>query len=1037
MTLEYTTVPVVFEGALDQKKNYKAVLPGAFLTLQNCVRRKEALWEKRYGVTALPKTVLAANSVVPALTAGVRFATLDDTLCMLDGRNVWNYAAVGRANVLNSYGAAPAIGWDHHALIRSSRTALNADVAYCNGFMAVTWLDELLGLAWAIYDATTGAVVLPPKAFQWPSNTGTNCKVASAGDYFIFAWEHGAGVLATTQVHAPLGGTPQVIATGVSISPMTFFPPNIDMETYDSGAVVFTCNSTTAQHIWVGFIKTDGTIGNGSNGYPAPIHHACTSAVTVPAANILSVSVYGSQIHVLTSAAVTDHSLYYTAFDAALSASSADTLVNSGSPLLIRNATIVPRANASPFNDGRSEYAVYYEVGTPSVANDGPKQAIYVDYFGHWNGTNGSTPSQDGSATLRMAGVGLASKAVQYSGDKSNYFYVAFETALQPTYYLVRDDGNLFLPGAITSCVIVAKFAAGAAAGLTKSAATGTYASGLLPRLAYDGSSKFHCALGVVTVTSDYQQGASASTIYGIDHYSVDLANGDYISTNLGRGLQTTCGTVNHYDGLVASELGFNNYPEGISATPSTTGGTLATGTYYFRVTYEWYDRFGQRHRSCPSTIQSVATTGPTASIALSIPPLAMTNRNFQWNPLTAFTPYKVAIYLAEQGQTSLFYHHGSVAPGNTYQYLTYTIARDPTTTNELLYTTGGIVENIAPPAARCSHVHKNRMWVGGLEASEIWFSKEFVRGEGVAFSDQFTIPIETKGGDVTALASLDDKLIIFKRDRLYFLVGDGPTDAGNEWDYPEPIKIPSDVGTVQPNTVVQIPSGLIFKSLKGWFLLNRGLQISYIGDRVEDYNGNTARSATVLSDQNEVRFVHSNGDCLVYNYYFNQWSTFTNYQGVDSVVANSGTFYRLGSDGTINQEIVGQYNDNGTTYSMTIETAWFQFRKIQGFQRIYDITFIGDFYTHHTAQVSIAYDFNSAYNQTISYNTQTNGITGPVLQLRVQPQIQKCSAMKIKLVDIDNIVAGGGASFKATALTFDIAGKKGVLRLPTGQQIG
>lgn len=65
--------------------------------------------------------------------------------------------------------------------------------------------------------------------------------------------------------------------------------------------------------------------------------------------------------------------------------------------------------------------------------------------------------------------------------------------------------------------------------------------------------------------------------------------------------------------------------PTGLVATPSTTGGTLAAGTYIYRVTSM---RNGQE--SAPTAQVSAITTGATGSVSLA------------WNAVPGATSYRV-----------------------------------------------------------------------------------------------------------------------------------------------------------------------------------------------------------------------------------------------------------------------------------------------------------------------------------------------------------------------------------------------------------
>jgi hypothetical protein len=75
-------------------------------------------------------------------------------------------------------------------------------------------------------------------------------------------------------------------------------------------------------------------------------------------------------------------------------------------------------------------------------------------------------------------------------------------------------------------------------------------------------------------------------------------------------------------------------------------------------------------------------------------------------------------------------------------------------------------------------------------------------------------------GGDITALKAMDDKLIIFKENAIFYLSGDGPNNLGQQDTFIEPQLISSDIGCSVKNSVVLTPAGIFFKSHKGIHLL-------------------------------------------------------------------------------------------------------------------------------------------------------------------------------------------------------------------------
>lgn len=999
MALESSLVPVLFDKALDQKNNYKVQLPGTFLALQNVVRRKSALWEKRYGTTALSGTFANAKTI----------AQFNNDLVLADGEEIKVFSSSANAFQTPTNNALVPIQFSRQAAYRTPSGAGAQDVAYCNGYTCAVFGDSYESCnLFAVFESATGTMVVPPTSMHaLGGGLFSPPRVIAVGTKFVFLFTEGdseihIGSFETTTLSSVASGILASDGSGI-----------FEVCLIDNSTIAVAYNNATNGTTVAVWNLTAGK-GTGSNGYPAPVSITTSSAYGLScnaAFGFLFVFFAGSTdtaLHAWILSTTTLVTETTTSLDTGLA-----TQYYSASTSVVTDA--VGHVLTVFYNFPQS----YASSGVGTVAWSVKKTTIT------WNG---GTSFTQGATFVDAYGVALGSKALIAADGHSYCIYSYGGGALQDCYYLVQNDEG---------AVAVSRFASGTASAFPTQYQGPGNPSSILPSIVADNQGRCAVALLVSTPATSNLAGlpGASSLSFGVDIYYF-APGGSFSKTNLGNGLQLTAGLVSHFDGSKVYEHGFHTYPENFVITTATTGGSLmASTTYNFKVMWEWIDAQGLIHRSAPSITQS-KTTGATATntITVNIPPLPFSQKV---DPLN-LNGVRAVVYVGYQGDAAIFYRHGSVMferSGRSGTPQGYTIDAEPNTTAEVVYTTGNNLDNIAPPACNVAHVHKNRLWIGGLESSIVWFSKEFTQGLGVSFTDAFFIEVEDDGGPVTAFATLDDKLIIFKKDRIYYLVGNGPTDDGNNWDYSEPQRIPSDTGTLLPNTVVTTPSGVLFKSPKGWYLLSRAFQVEYIGASVEDFNSLTACSATVLSDENEVRLVHSDGGCLVYNYYFNQWSAFTNYEGYDSCIAGTGTYYRLGVDGKVHKEVVGQYNDDGAKYSIAVETSWLSLAKLQGYQRVYALQLLADFVDDHQLEVQIAYDFQNAYNQTVNFTT-TGVISGTVLQLRIQPAIQKCTAIKLRIVDNDTVSPSGGASLKPTSLAVEVGRKRGAARLPPAQSL-
>jgi hypothetical protein len=296
----------------------------------------------------------------------------------------------------------------------------------------------------------------------------------------------------------------------------------------------------------------------------------------------------------------------------------------------------------------------------------------------------------------------------------------------------------------------------------------------------------------------------------------------------------------------------------------------------------------------------------------------------------------------------------------------------------------------------------------------------------------------------------LDEKLVIFKAGQIFVLAGDGPTDTGAQNDFGAPQQLSSDVGCTEPESVVLTPSGIMFKSTKGIYLLDRALNVTYIGAEVQEFNSLNVSSAILVPEVNQVRFTTTAGTTLVYDYYFKAWSTYTR-QAAVSAANWQDTYVWLDVNGNMLQEVEGSYADNGVPIRSLIETSWISLGGLQGFQRFYRLQLLGGYVGNHTLRTTLAYDFEPFDRESFSIVPsdageasvigQTYGTSSPygaeatygsgtgVYQWEVRPARQKCSAFKLIIEDLfpEGDATGG---FTLSGVTMVVGVKGGLRRL-------
>jgi hypothetical protein len=513
-----------------------------------------------------------------------------------------------------------------------------------------------------------------------------------------------------------------------------------------------------------------------------------------------------------------------------------------------------------------------------------------------------------------------------FSVGTDDYMLASYQGALadvdnlQPTMFILD-----------TNFTIVGKILAGIA---------GNHVT-VLPHVVVDTDNKVRSLAGIRTRLAT--QDGKLLTPQGITRVQLDFMDTNVNSTQLGDNLHIATGLVYDFDGQNVVEHGFHLFPE--KPTASVTGGSLVSGSYDYVAVYEWVDVQGQVHQSAPSIPLNVSLSG-SSKVTITV----------QSTPVTLKEGVEVALYRTLDTGT-IYYRVTSADMGaSTTQFIDE--ASDAIIEgNQFLYTTGGVIENISPPACSIVQKHSNRLFLAGLEdRNALWYSKESVTNEAVCFSDLFQLRVNPAGGPITALASLDDKLIIFKEDGIYYLAGQGPTDTGIQNDYTQPQFITSNVGCKNVNSIVVTQDGIMFQSDKGIWLLDRSLALTYIGAPVDDYNSMIVSSALLLPDVNQVRFT-TNDRCLIYQNHLKRWSTFTNYEAQSATIWK-GKYYFVTTAGVIKKEDSTKRADDATFYSLKIVTGWIKLG-IQSRMHLYRGGFLGRTNGETVSRISKYVDYN------------------------------------------------------------------------------
>ena len=519
--------------------------------------------------------------------------------------------------------------------------------------------------------------------------------------------------------------------------------------------------------------------------------------------------------------------------------------------------------------------------------------------------------------------------------------------------------------------------------------------------------------------------------------------NTDYTSATkakVGKTIYYTDGRTVALDARSGYESGFELRPtfEKLVVNTDSTDANMASKAFSYVAIYIFYNGKGEIERSIPSPITSLTTPANTNYLVLTYKTLEMSYKDNAYIDLFTATEIKKqkidVILYRTQNNGSVFYRCANSPNSSSTAEVSFfdKLADSELINNERLYTTGGVLESDPTPNAKFSTSGGNRLFLGGLEEQdEIAYSTKQLFGEAVSFSDFYRIRVSSGASadktPISALGYMDGKLIICRQQSIYFIQGDGPNGVG-VGEFSEPEIISSDVGCTEPRSVLNTPAGVMFKSRKGIYLLSRGLSVEYIGAPVEDFNQYNVISSLVSDKYNEARFYLSSGDCIVYNFLFQAWSTFKN-----QTVVNADIWKSLPvsiKSNLIYKETENTYLDAGATgfYSMKFISPWLKLDLVQGYIRTYQLWIIGDYKSAHTLKCRIYTDYDDSTFE--DYSLVYNNADSPQYQFLISLPKQKVESIKFEIYDSNHAAASNGEAYDLSNIQVEVGVKAGGYKL-------
>lgn len=1064
MPMDWQTVDVKFTDGQDTATHPKLVMPGKWRELINMSTSKERTPQMRDGLETL------------ASTTGHGLFTRDAELLVASGPTVTSISTGANAGFAAA-GRLGYVGISKTEVRRTTGFQTMPDCAYGNGFTCYVWQDRgltnsalLAPCKLTLVDEATGTHILDSVTLKTPTggNTVDNLRVIFTANCFFVFYRSSESGTSTMYCRVISVAAPSVLGAETAlIANANLASLNWDVCVFNSQALVYYAwgdGVTSTRAVTVITIGTTPAIFNG----PTNI----TTQANLPVAGITALACcpFASGVN---------FGLFVQSTGAAALSGVAGTVVNTVAAITAGptrlNATV--GATTAPTHlcatqDGAGRIRIFWDyvsergtnvvvdlislsVDATLLVNAGPTAMVTSNCFAGAGNPRGQQGPWIHGKAFTSGGRVLLPVYVESTTTNASLATSNPRTFNAQNTFFVLDCGptaNTLSTGAVVATALRGTYGVCSLNGTAPPIATpcsspavpGGFAtlSGELTLLVITSSATNISPTGLVRLTM------TPNTSLGLS------------KTQLGESAYVASGSLSAYDGAGVVEQGFELYPEGISVIANAAGtGSVTDGTHQLCVIYEWIDGAGQRHQSAPSpTIQLATAGGPnTTSYTVRVPTLQLSQK----------TNVVVVVFMTQAGGVTFnrVGVGGTVTTNDTTTNFVSVLVTDSDATiagNELLYNqpnnANTTLANIAPGPCSAICVAHNRLWFDVADQQNAFgYSQEYLNNVGLQFNPALGDRYDASGGTFKNIAAMDEKVIIFCARKLFVVFGQGPQPNGSFSNYTHPEEIQSDVGCLDPRSVVKIPQGILFKATKGWSLLGRDLTVKYVGDGAA-YTAlgsnttlatETVYAAVMLEDRHECRLVinNENNYAFCFDYLDGQWSSFfvsgltPNFSDAVWWSTLGAVVYATASGGIVREKasrstdgILGSLKG----ISWTATTGFFHLSSMEGFQRARRFLLSGS--SSNTPAGGLTFSvFYDDEPTTPSYSVffDCGAVTFPSLDaidIRHRFHTQKCKSVALSFVWNVDAFSGPAPMTGIEALALELGIKRGPYRLPAAQ---
>lgn len=562
----------------------------------------------------------------------------------------------------------------------------------------------------------------------------------------------------------------------------------------------------------------------------------------------------------------------------------------------------------------------------------------------------------------------------------------------------------------------------------------------------------------------------------------------DIVSNSFGNAVAVSTAAPTWLSGSSLTEAFIIDRPEIV--------GLAITGTYFTAVYWEpadsdtslirrmqlvvgYTDAAGNIHRSAPSSVVWWTVdfdTGRRVSVYFTPPLSAFSDRR----------DYFVELYVSSKDTDNLkLAASRPIQVGVADVWTDFVIEFDasieatdeptdsfkPARSSKNVYTTGGILASMPWPSIKDAVVASRRFWLISKQfPGSVFYSKLFEENVAPELASELIIPLGEER-DLLCIGTLDDKAIVFEKNDIHVIYGDGPDNRGKGRDFAVEYITTGAIGCEDPKSVIETPVGLMFYNrARGFFILDRDRQLRYVGAGVKNLSkGITIKAATVDPRESEVRFLveagtltpipgHEYGpaqdapdvdrpptpvftntlpedSCLSFNYESGIWALYKNYAGLASTL-HQGRYTQVGLDASDNWTVWKEspltWRDPTGTNRTLMRSHWIELgQQVQDYERLWRITLLGRYlsslkdlggqvYEAGDIIVRLYYDYEALPTQEVRFYMQDFGYSpfnSPLkrterLQCVITPNRGRCQDVKIEIEEINSEDRGEGLTY-------------------------